>query len=81
MSATMYLFKRVNSKEESEPEIDAVFALMEKHNVNPASSWIRRSYIGPDCTGKGVCDLRIDLGYCALYLTETLYHMGWRKEG
>ena len=76
MSATLYLFKRVASKEESEPEIDAVFALMKTHNVDPSQSWIRRSY-----SDLGFCGMRIGLGYAALYLKEELYHMGWRKEG
>jgi hypothetical protein len=76
-----YLFKRVDSKEASEPEIDAVFALMKDHNVSPDQSWIRRSYTGKDWNEKEICDLRIDLGYNALYLKEELFKMGWRKEG
>ena len=78
---TLYLFMRTLSKEDSEKEIDSVFALMKKHNVSPDQSWIRRSYCGKDCEEKEVCDLRIDLGYNALYLKEELFKMGWRKEG
>jgi len=76
MSATLYLFKKVQSKEDSEKEIDQVFDLMKNHNVDPSDSWIRRSY-----QENTFCDLRIDLGYKALHLKENLSHMGWRKEG
>ena len=76
MSATLYLFKRVLSKDDSEKEIDQVFQLMKDHNVDPSDSWIRRSY-----RENTFCDLRIDLGYKALYLKENLFRMGWVKEG
>lgn len=76
MAITKYLFKRVESKDLSEKEIDDVFTLMKKHNVDPSDSWIRRSY----CENN-FCDLRIDLGYRALHLKDQLFKLGWRIEG